>query len=89
MTSEPTHGVTVHQDVMVELRDGISLATDIYRPTDPDTGEPIDDPRPALLVRTPYDKRERHRIEKQGNWYAKRGYVIAIQDRSWPVRERR
>lgn len=80
MPSKPTHGVTVHQDVMVELRDGISLATDIYRPADPDTGEPIDDPRPALLARTPYDKRERHRIEDQGNWYAKRGYVVAIQD---------
>jgi len=80
MVSAPKHGVAVHHDATVETRDGTSLATDVYRPADPETGEPIDDPKPALLVRTPYDKRERQRVEQQGNWYAERGYVVAIQD---------
>jgi hypothetical protein len=78
--SRPEYGVTVHQDLMVEVRDGTHLATDVYRPADPDTGEPIDDPKPALLYRTPYDKRERDRVDDQGRWYARRGYVVAIQD---------
>ncbi|WP_134671765.1 CocE/NonD family hydrolase [Halorussus marinus] len=80
MVSAPKHGVAVHHDATVETRDGTSLATDVYRPADPETGEPIDEPKPALLVRTPYDKRERQRVEQQGNWYAERGYVVAIQD---------
>ena len=80
MVTEPEFGVTVHHDATVETRDGTNLATDVYRPSDPSTGEPVDEPKPALLVRTPYDKRERQRVENQGNWYAKRGYVVAIQD---------
>jgi len=77
--SQPEHGVTVHQDVMVDTRDGTSLATDIYRPADP-SGEPVDEPLPALLVRTPYDKRSRTFVDMQGRWFARRGYVVAVQD---------
>ncbi|MFB6211280.1 MAG: CocE/NonD family hydrolase [Halobacteriales archaeon] len=80
MASTPEYGVTVHQDIRVPMRDGVDLATDIYRPADSTTGQPIEDTRPALLVRTPYDKRERNRIEQQGRWYAARGYVVAVQD---------
>ncbi|WP_115865572.1 CocE/NonD family hydrolase [Halorussus litoreus] len=78
MASEPTYGVHADLNVPVETRDGTRLATDVYRPADPETGDPIDEPKPALLDRTPYDKsggRLRH-----GEWYASRGYVIAIQD---------
>jgi len=77
-TSEPAYSVHADLDVMIEARDGTGLATDIYRPADPDTREPIEEPRPVILDRTPYDKtggRTRH-----GEWYASRGYVIAIQD---------
>ena len=80
MVSSPDYGVTVRHDVRVETRDGTALATDVYRPTDPGTGEPIEEPKPALLVRTPYDKRARERVEQAGNWYAERGYVVALQD---------
>lgn len=80
MTHETGGEYAVHADlqVMVETRDGVGLATDIYRPADPETREPIDDPRPVILDRTPYDRtggRLRH-----GEWYASRGYVVAIQD---------
>ncbi|MCU4925880.1 CocE/NonD family hydrolase [Halobacteria archaeon AArc-dxtr1] len=78
MPTDPEYAVHAELNVQIETRDGVSLATDIYRPANPDTGEPIDEPRPVLLDRTPYDRtggRLRH-----GEWYASRGYVIAIQD---------
>ena len=80
MASHPSYGVTVSHDRPVETRDGVDLATDVYRPADEATGEPIDEPVPALLVRTPYDKRARKWVDNQGRWFAKRGYVVALQD---------
>jgi putative CocE/NonD family hydrolase len=76
MSSEPEYGVHSHLDVTVPMRDGVSLATDIYRPAL--DGEVIDDPLPALLSRTPYNKRGE--MERHGEWFAKRGYVVAVQD---------
>lgn len=78
MRTEPSYAVHADLDVMVRTRDGIELATDIYRPAEPGTGAPIEDPKPALLDRTPYNKRGR--MERHGEWFAKRGYVVAIQD---------
>ncbi|WP_248905058.1 CocE/NonD family hydrolase [Halocatena marina] len=78
MSTESSYGVRAELNVPVEMRDGTRLATDIYRPADRETGEPIDTPKPALLDRTPYNKRGR--LERHGEWYAKRGYVVAIQD---------
>ncbi|WP_101295787.1 CocE/NonD family hydrolase [Halegenticoccus soli] len=80
MVSQPKYATAVALDRMVEMRDGTRLATDVYRPASRDSGEPIDEPRPALLLRTPYDKRDRKRIERHGHWYARRGYVVALQD---------
>ena len=79
VASQPEYGVTVHEDLSVDTRDGIALATDVYRPAD-GTGAPVEEPLPALLVRTPYDKRSRTFVDMQGRWFAKRGYVVAIQD---------
>lgn len=78
--SEADYAVCRQSDVMVKTDDGIHLATDIYRPADPDTYEPISEPKPALLERTPYGKRDQYRVECHGEWFARRGYVIAIQD---------
>jgi putative CocE/NonD family hydrolase len=39
---------TIETQVMVPMRDGVRLATDIYRP--------VEGPTPTLLTRTPYDK---------------------------------
>lgn len=41
--------ILIEDDVMVPMRDGVRLATDIYRPAE--------GPSPVLLVRTPYGKR--------------------------------
>src|SRR5687768_11431600 len=40
--------------VLVPMRDGVRLATDIFRPMR--DGALIDEPLPVVLVRTPYDK---------------------------------
>ena len=80
MASHPSYGVTVQHDRPVETRDGVDLATDVYRPAEEASGEPIDEPAPALLVRTPYDKRTREWVDNQGRWFAQRGYVVALQD---------
>ncbi|WP_137285988.1 CocE/NonD family hydrolase [Halorussus salinisoli] len=78
MVTEPSYDVHAELNVSVEMRDGTKLATDVYRPADPETGEAIPDPKPALLDRTPYGKRGR--MERHGEWFAERGYVVAIQD---------
>src|SRR5690606_8307306 len=76
--SRPTYEVVVARDVMVPMRDGVRLATDIYRPAR--DGEPLPGPFPALLVRTPYDKSVPHTVETKGIFFARHGYVVAIQD---------
>ena len=78
MVSEPAYDVSAELNVMVPMRDGVRLATDVYRPRDPETGEPVEEPLPVLLDRTPYGKRGAQ--ARHGEWYASRGYVVAIQD---------
>ena len=67
-------GVELELDVPVAMRDGVLLSTDIYRP-------PGVDPVPALLLRTPYGKRD---VESQSYahpaWYVSRGFAVISQD---------
>lgn len=65
------HPVTVEKSLMVAMRDGVRLSTDLYRPTDA-TG-----PLPAILMRTPYNKQGSGGI---ANLFASHGYVVAVQD---------
>ena len=78
MSSTASYAVHAELDVRVRTRDGVALSTDIYRPADPETGEPVEEPKPVLLDRTPYGKRGQ--MERHGEWYAERGYVVAVQD---------
>jgi uncharacterized protein len=64
-------------NVMVPMRDGVRLATDIYRPAL--NGQPLDGPFPALMERTPYDK-TRPGLVATAKFMARRGYVVAVQD---------
>lgn len=57
-------------NVDVPMRDGVNLATDIYRPDE-------EGRFPVILVRTPYKKEKFERIARS---YARRGYVAAVQD---------
>src|SRR5262249_19699841 len=65
------HQVTVDRSVMVPMRDGIKLATDIYRPAD------LSGKLPVILMRTPYGKQG---DAGQGNIFASNGYVVVVQD---------
>lgn len=53
--------VVVCRDVMLPMRDGVRLATDIYRPAR--NGVPVDTPMPVIFERTPYDKAGTPRTE--------------------------
>ncbi len=71
---------------MVPMRDGICLATDIYRPQNQQS------PLPVILERTPYDKSKPSRSEvtvsqhnpksrrEIANAFVERGYVVVYQD---------
>lgn len=71
------HGVVVERDVMVAMRDGTRLATDIYRPAA--AGSPAPGRFPALIERTPYDKLSA-RFVLHARFFAEHGYVVAMQD---------
>jgi putative CocE/NonD family hydrolase len=67
-------GVDVEHDVPVPMRDGTVLRADVYRPSR-GSGYPV------LLQRTPYDKRfAQNFVYQHPAWYARQGYVVAIQD---------
>jgi len=68
--------VVLEKDVMVRMRDGIALATDLYRPAH--GGRVLEGRFPALLMRTPYDKEVRS--ASFATYFASRGYVVVIQD---------
>ncbi|MDE2663458.1 MAG: CocE/NonD family hydrolase [Gemmatimonadota bacterium] len=73
----PYDALQVETDLMVEMRDGIRLATDVYRPSR--EYEPVEGPFPVLLHRTPYDKTSRGLVD-QARWFATHGYVVVLQD---------
>lgn len=74
-TSPAEFEATVSKGVMVPARDGIRLATDIYRPAR--AGEPAAGQFPVLVTRTPYGK---NAGEAGAKFFAERGYVVLVQD---------
>ncbi|NUQ69428.1 MAG: CocE/NonD family hydrolase [Chthonomonadales bacterium] len=60
----------VHETVMLPMRDGVKLATDVYRPKG--SGK-----HPAILIRTTYNKALH---AEQGADAVRRGYVMVVQD---------
>ena len=74
-TGAPYEAVRFARDVMVSMRDGTTLAIDVYRPGR--GGVPISDPLPVLLQRTPYNKDSLAAI---ASYFAQHGYVVVIED---------
>lgn len=70
--------VVVTRNVMVPMRDGVKLATDLYRPAR--GGQPVPEPLPVLLYRTPYNKDEIETALGYNHWFARHGYLCVIQD---------
>ena len=69
------HEIAVSKNVMVTMRDGVRLATDIYRPAV--NGLPAPGKLPVILERTPYNK---NGIESWARYFVPRGYVAVGQD---------
>lgn len=67
-----TGGIIVEKNVMLPMRDGVRLATDIYRPSG--AGK-----YPVVLIRTLYGS-ETPEYSRRGQYYVERGYVLAVQD---------
>ncbi|MDA1348217.1 MAG: CocE/NonD family hydrolase, partial [Chloroflexi bacterium] len=67
--SEPSN--PTRDTVMVPMRDGTGLATDLYFPG---SGSP---PYPLVLIRTPYNKEW---MPGYGQYYAQAGFAVALQD---------
>lgn len=65
----------LEENVMVPMRDGVRLATDIYRPSV--DGQAVSERLPVVLTRTPYNKRG---AATAGKYYATHGYVFIAQD---------
>lgn len=74
--AEGPFGVDVAVDMMVPMRDGVRLATDLYRPTS--EARPLEDRRPVVLIRTPYGKGNGK--SDDGKYFASHGYVVVVQD---------
>ena len=69
--------IVIAKNVMMPMRDGVRLATDIYRPAK--DGEGLAGPFPTILCRTPYNKSDLRYVEI-GEYFSARGYVVALQD---------
>ena len=72
LISKPEYKVKMKFGVMVPMRDGVKLATDIYFPD-------AEGKFPAILIRIPYNN-SRPYYDRYGKFYAKRGYVLITQD---------
>jgi putative CocE/NonD family hydrolase len=82
---EAKYKIHLQKSVMIPMRDGVHLATDLYFP------EGAAEPLPVVLIRTPYNKKLL-RPEKATGYYrwkggdirvllfAGQGYVVAVQD---------
>ncbi|HVZ07306.1 CocE/NonD family hydrolase [Rhodopila sp.] len=68
----------VLHDVMVTMRDGTRLATDIYLPAADGAIRP--GRWPVVLERTPYDKARSQTNTPDGAFWARRGYACVKQD---------
>ena len=66
--------VVLEQNVMVPMRDGVRLATDVFRPDTPGR-------HPVLVTRGPYGKDSYIGNTDHSIWFfAKHGYVVVSQD---------
>ncbi len=76
--SEPhaRYEVSVERSVLVPMRDGVRLSTDLYFPVDAATR------LPTILLRTPYNKKPYYQSQSSIAYeFAGRGYVVAVQDK--------
>ncbi len=74
------HAMIVAHNVMVPMRDGTRLATDIFRPALED-GTPAPGKLPLILARTSYDKSSAAMVvDPVARFFTRHGYAVALQD---------
>ena len=78
MNEQPSYGTIIAKDVMVPMRDGVRLATDIYRPAT--NGEPEAGQFGTILLRTSYDKAAQRYVSTIADYFTPRGFVTVQQD---------
>lgn len=71
----PEFGVLTQTNIMVPMRDGVRLATDVYLPGKGDAA--AEGKFPTILTRTPYNK---DGSAGPGRYFAARGYAFVAQD---------
>ncbi|MBS0363094.1 MAG: CocE/NonD family hydrolase, partial [Proteobacteria bacterium] len=90
-TSDGAYEVLLESNIRVSMRDGVKLATDVYRPAR--GGKPVPGRFPAIMERTPYGrnvtsfrditqanpKTPKTRAEVAAT-YVRQGYVVIFQD---------
>ncbi|HMN28520.1 MAG TPA: CocE/NonD family hydrolase [Caldilineaceae bacterium] len=76
-TARPAYGIVIAKEIMLPMRDGVRLATDIYRPAR--DGEALPGPFPTVLCRTPYHKGDRRYVEI-AEFFTPHGFVTVLQD---------
>jgi hypothetical protein len=64
----------VERKVMMPMRDGVRLATDIYRPRG------VSGPLPTILMRLPYNKNAYRPVSTHANLFAGQGYAVVASD---------
>ncbi len=74
----PKYAVELERNVMVPMRDGVRLATDLYKPVGAGSRLPV------ILIRTQYNKAKfvasEDRRDRAVQMFAGQGYVVATQD---------
>jgi putative CocE/NonD family hydrolase len=72
--SQPIYDVEQRDDVAIPMRDGTVMRADVYVPVGLDIA-------PALIERTPYNKKSSSEIQVNApSYFASRGYAVVIQD---------
>jgi putative CocE/NonD family hydrolase len=72
--SPPRYEVRLEKSVLVHMRDGVRLSTDLYFPVG------AVEPLPVIAIRSPYDKSGFQEPPSLAHEFAKRGFVVAVQD---------
>jgi len=72
---EAAFDVSAKLNIMVPMRDGVRLATDVYLPAR--GAAPVEQRWPTILARTPYNK---DGSANTARYFAARGYVFIAQD---------
>ena len=69
-----SYEVDVDTSIMVSMRDGVRLATDVYRPRG------VAGALPTVLIRLPYNKAAYRGATIPARFFASHGYAVAVQD---------